>query len=110
MLCPSESVRIYKSCAVVLGFMVHLVMDEIWSIDVRRGFRLKKSFGTALKFFSNSALANISVYAKLILLLYLALGDHDITERVRARTRLDDPYIAQPLNDRDDWNDWMPWR
>ncbi len=110
MPCPSESIRIYKSGAVVLGFMVHLVMDEIWSIDIRRGFRLKKSFGTALKFFGNSSLANVSVYAKLILLAYLAIGDHDITERVRARTRLDSPYIAQPQRELEDFKEWIPWR
>ena len=68
----SEAVRIYKSLAVVLGFTVHLCMDEIWSIDMSHGFRLKKSFGTAMKFFSKSKLGNISVYGKLILLLWLA--------------------------------------
>ncbi len=110
MPCPSESVRIYKSFAVVLGFLVHLVMDEIWSIDVRHGFRLKKSFGTALKFYGGSTLANVSVYAKLILLAYLAFGDHSITERIRERSRFDQPYIAQPRSDPTQWDKWMPWR
>ncbi len=110
MPCQSESVRIFKSSAVVLGFMVHLVMDEIWSIDIGRGFRLKKSFGTALKFFSSNALANVSVYAKLILLAYFALGDHGITERVRQRTRLDEPYFATPSQDPVRWEQWAPWR
>lgn len=109
MPCPSESVRVYKSMAVVLGFLVHLTMDEIWSIDIRRGFRLKKSFGTALKFFGGNALANVSVYAKLLLLLYLAWGDHGIVERIRERTRLDQTYIAQP-NDPIDFEKWIPWR
>jgi len=54
--CPSEAIRVYKSAAVSLGFMTHLIMDEIWSIQMRHGrTRLKKSFGTALKFFSNNA-------------------------------------------------------
>lgn len=96
MPCHSESARIYKSLAVVLGFMVHLIMDEIWAIDVRRGFRLKKSFGTALKFFGGNPLANLSVYAKLFLLLYLAWSDHGIVDRIRQRSRLDQTYIAQP--------------
>ena len=74
MPCQSESVRVYKSMAVVIGFLVHLTMDEIWSIDIKHGFRLKKSFGTALKFFSGDLLANVSVYAKLALLIYLVLG------------------------------------
>jgi hypothetical protein len=85
-------------------------MDEIWSIDVARGFRLKKSFGTALKFFGGNALANISVYAKLFVLLYLAWGDHEIVDRIRDRTRLDQTYIAQPHQDPIDIQRWMPWR
>ncbi|QDT02527.1 hypothetical protein K227x_09050 [Rubripirellula lacrimiformis] len=106
MPCPNESIRVFKSCAVVLGFLVHLTMDEIWSIDIRRGFRLKKSFGTALKFFGPNMLANTAVYAQLGLVLYFAMGDHGIAERIRSRTLLERTYIAQPdqsLFDRDSW-------
>ena len=109
MPCQAESVRVYKSMAVVLGFLVHLTMDEIWSIDLSRGFRLKKSFGTALKFFSSSMLANISVYGKLALLMYLAWGDQGIVDRIRDRSRLDQTYIAQPREDID-FEKWIPWR
>ncbi|MEM1068003.1 MAG: metal-dependent hydrolase [Planctomycetota bacterium] len=96
MPCYSESIRVYKSLAVVLGFMTHLVMDEIWSIDLSRGFRLKSSFGTALKFFGGNALANVSVYSKFFILLYFAWSDHGIVERIRERSRLDQTYIARP--------------
>lgn len=102
MPCYSESIRVYKSLAVFLGFMVHLIMDEIWSIDLSRGFRLKKSFGTALKFFGGNSLANASVYIKLFLLMYLAWADNGVSERIRQRTRMDPmsridrTYIAQP--------------
>ena len=109
MPCPSEATRVYKSLAVVLGFLVHLVMDELWAIDLQRGFRLKKSFGTALKFFGSSPLANASVYAKFFLLLYLAVGDHDIHDRIRARVRLDQPYIARPQEQGTGWPR-LPWR
>ncbi|TWT83075.1 hypothetical protein CA13_45380 [Planctomycetes bacterium CA13] len=111
MPCPSEAIRVYKSMAVVVGFVVHLSMDEIWSIDFRRGrFRLKKSFGTALKFFGNNPLANVSVYAKLALLIYIAWGDHGILQRLRQRARLDRPYIAEPRPDPLPWDKWLPWR
>lgn len=33
-----------------MGYMVHLVLDEIYSVDVM-GTRIKRSFGTALKFY-----------------------------------------------------------
>jgi hypothetical protein len=110
MPCPSESVRVYKSMAVVTGFMVHLTMDEIWSIDLRRGFRLKSSFGTALKFFSNNSFANISAYAKLALLLFLAFSDHGIVDRIRTRASFDNTYIAQPQNQSFDLERFVPWR
>src|SRR5215475_4782920 len=35
-------------CFVALGYMIHLVLDEIYSVDIT-GARIKKSFGTALK-------------------------------------------------------------
>jgi membrane-bound metal-dependent hydrolase YbcI (DUF457 family) len=68
--------RYYTAGGVLLGFLSHLVLDEIWSIDFRRGVpRLKKSFGTALKFWGDSLWANISTYAKVILLTYLVARD-----------------------------------
>jgi hypothetical protein len=36
-----------------LGFILHLVLDEIYSVDFM-GHRIKKSFGTALKLFDKS--------------------------------------------------------
>lgn len=44
------SFRAIKAVGLILGFLSHLLLDEIYSVDVR-GVRLKKSFGTALKFF-----------------------------------------------------------
>lgn len=102
MPCPAESIRVYKSLAVVLGFMTHLLMDEIWSVDFRSG-RLKKSFGTALKFFGNSFFSNIMVYGQLGLLMYLAWGDHDIADRLRNRVQLDRQQIAQPVDVFERW-------
>lgn len=99
---PFESVRVYKSLAVVLGFLVHLLMDEIWSIDFRSG-RLKKSFGTALKFFGNKFIPNLMVYSQLGLLIYLAWGDHQITERLRSRVLLERQQIAQPADVFEQW-------
>ena len=110
MPCPSESIRVYKSMAVVTGFMVHLTMDEIWSIDMSRGFRLKSSFGTALKFYGNDKVSNVLAYAKLVLLMYLAWGDHGIVDRIRTRTSLDQTYIAQPFERPIDFQKFMPWR
>lgn len=108
MPCMSESVRVYKSMAVVLGFIVHLTMDEIWSLDLRHG-RIKKSFGTALKFYNADQLANLSVYVKLVLLIWLALNDRGISDRIQERQQMDQTYIAQPeLGEY--YKDWLPRR
>jgi hypothetical protein len=69
-------VRGYKAMAVVIGFMSHLVLDEIWSVKVQGGrIGLKSSSGTAVKLWGSSLWANISTYAKLALLTVLVLKD-----------------------------------
>jgi membrane-bound metal-dependent hydrolase YbcI (DUF457 family) len=52
-----------------LGFLTHLVLDEIYSVEWRKR-RLKKSFGTALKFWSNSPKATSRLYILLIISLF----------------------------------------
>ena len=79
-LSPELSVRLFKSWAVVLGFVTHLVLDEIWSVDWNgHEIRVKKSFGTALKWFSPKLWPNISTYGKLAILLIIVFGDHSLT-------------------------------
>ncbi len=75
--CHDEIVHFYKAGAVFVGFMSHLVLDEFYSLQVKRGkLRVKRSFGTALKLWSpRSMWANISTYGKLLLLVALAFGD-----------------------------------
>jgi hypothetical protein len=71
LLSTGEDVRIraYKAGAVVLGYVSHLALDELYSIEWNRGrLRLKKSFGTGMKFFGDNIWANVSTYAKLAIL------------------------------------------
>jgi membrane-bound metal-dependent hydrolase YbcI (DUF457 family) len=69
-------IRLFKASAVMLGFFSHLLLDEIWSLNVRVGrLNVKKSFGTAIKFFGKNSWANYSVYGKLIALALFAVGD-----------------------------------
>jgi hypothetical protein len=49
-------------CFVALGYMIHLLLDEIYSVDIT-GARLKKSFGTALKFASMDQLKTSTALA-----------------------------------------------
>lgn len=58
--------RNFKAFGATLGYLVHLVLDEIWAIEMSGArFRLKKSFGTALKLLGQSAPANSSTWALL---------------------------------------------
>jgi hypothetical protein len=69
------NLRLYWSAAAVIGFMTHLLLDELYSVDFR-GVRLKKSFGTALKFWTSNGLwPNISTYGKLAILIFLVWSD-----------------------------------
>jgi hypothetical protein len=71
LLASGDDVRLraYKAGAVVLGYVSHLVLDEIYSFQWRHGLpRLKQSFGTAVKLFGSSPWANLSTYAKLVIL------------------------------------------
>lgn len=91
--------RYFKAAAVVLGYMVHLALDELWSIDLSRGVpRLKSSSGTAIKFYGQSIWANISTYAKLALLIWLAARDPGLMEQFgRPLHRSDMPMAEQPV-------------
>jgi len=74
--CSDDAARIYKAGGMFAGYMSHLLLDEIYSIEWRRGVpRLKKSFGSATKFWGKSLWANLSTYGKLSALVVLAMGD-----------------------------------
>jgi hypothetical protein len=68
--------RLYLAGAVMLGFLSHLVLDELYSIDFMGGkVKLNRYAGSALKFFSRSASATVAAYAVLGGLGYLAWLD-----------------------------------
>jgi membrane-bound metal-dependent hydrolase YbcI (DUF457 family) len=60
--------RIFIAAAVSIGYLSHLVLDEIWSVEWSHGLHLKKSFGTALKLWGEGSWSNLSCYAKLLIL------------------------------------------
>jgi hypothetical protein len=70
------AIRLFKASAVSLGFMTHLVLDEIWSVQMRSGrLNVKRSFGTALKVFGRDKLANLTMSSLLAALAFMAVGD-----------------------------------
>lgn len=85
--CDDMTMRWYKAAAVVIGFLSHLMLDELWSVDIRRGrLRFKKSFGTAMKLYSGSLWANFSTYGKLALLLVAASYDPVVMREFASKT------------------------
>ena len=80
--CPDLFPRFFKASAVFLGFMTHLLLDEYYSFELKRGrLRIKKSLGTAMKMFGKGIWANTFTYGLLIYLGFLTLGDPQITGR-----------------------------
>ncbi len=85
MVCLSADfeIRVFKAWAVVLGFVSHLFLDEIYAVNWEGKLpKAKKSFGTALKFFGNNRFANVMTYAKLVVLVFVIAGDEYMMECV----------------------------
>lgn len=79
--------RTFKAGGMALGFFSHLLLDEIWSVQWNGALpHVKKSFGTAIKFFGDNLGANSMCYGLLILLGIAALQDtaEDRTHIARA--------------------------
>jgi hypothetical protein len=75
---PQPLVRIWVAGGAMLGFLSHLVLDEIYSVDlVGVRLRLNKAAGSAVKFFSPSWKATLGTYAVLLVLALLAALEFD---------------------------------
>jgi hypothetical protein len=73
---PSFLVRMYLAGGVMLGFLSHLVLDELYAVDLMGvRIRLNRFAGSALKLASKSWLATGLTYLILGGLVYLALLD-----------------------------------
>lgn len=78
LLCEWDDMpmRLYKSGGIALGYMSHLMLDELYSMEWYRGrLRFKRSFGTAVKLWGGNTWGNISTYLKLAVLTYVAVND-----------------------------------
>jgi hypothetical protein len=69
----AQETRYYLAGAVMLGFMSHLVLDELCSVDfMGMKVRLNRYAGSAVKLWSKSVSATMFTYALLGGLVYLA--------------------------------------
>lgn len=58
-------------CFVAIGYVIHLTLDEIYSVDVT-GAKIKKSFGTALKFASANYKTTTALSVATVLVFFVA--------------------------------------
>jgi hypothetical protein len=99
---PDLAIRLYKAGAVSLGFLTHLVLDEIWSFQLRSGkLNVKRSFGTALKIFGKSRGANLVMSGLLAVLALLAVGDpmlmHQLGYQVKVGPQTAEQFFESAL-------------
>lgn len=76
LLCSGNDVptRLFKAGGVMLGFLSHLILDEIWAIDFKYGMPVpKSSFGTAIKFWGDKPIPNLFTWGCLALLTFLSI-------------------------------------
>ena len=108
--CENEGLRLYKVGAAVLGFMSHLVLDELWSINLRGPrIRFKRSFGTAMKFWNpNSWWSNVSTYGKLFILVWIVFNEHDLMKNLRSDLHGHQHSHAESSREKSS-PDWLGW-
>ena len=72
---PDRRLHLFKSAAVVAGFIWHLILDEVYAVDTS-GFqpRVKRSFGTAIKVFGNKPMPNVFVYGLLLVMIGVVIN------------------------------------
>jgi hypothetical protein len=92
--------RLFTAGAVTLGYLSHLVLDEIWSVEWAHGLHLKSSFGTALKLWGEGAWSNVSCYAKLLILTAAILFVPQIPDQSASGDTHSAPQTATRLIDR----------
>ncbi len=98
--CEDMSIRLFKTFAVVLGFMSHLILDEIWSVDYKRGgYVFKSSFGSALKFWGPNRGPNLFSYSLVLILGFLVYQDQGFMEKF-GTNRTDIPRTAWQVIER----------
>jgi hypothetical protein len=91
---------------VLIGFIIHLVLDEIYSVDVE-GATLKKSFGTALKLFDHhSWRASALMGAACVGVIAAAPPSRDFYEIVKPPVLY--AFLKERLLPKDQWFGMQP--
>lgn len=80
--------RYVIASAVVIGYLSHLVLDELWSVTQGQfGPKHKTGFGTAFKCWGKEAWSSLLTYVLVVALGALAAGDAHWSERTLPQRR-----------------------
>ncbi|HEX5999918.1 MAG TPA: metal-dependent hydrolase [Hyphomicrobiaceae bacterium] len=102
-----ESVAWLSAVFMGAGYLTHLVLDEIYSVDVM-DIRIKSSFGTALKLFDYRHLGHSAAMAIAVVLIFLAIPPSKaFIDAVASRSLWVD--LNQRLLPREHWFEGMAW-
>ncbi|MBN2693235.1 DUF4184 family protein [bacterium] len=76
---PQIKNSIWISISFFVGFLIHLILDELYAFVHVKGLKIrhKKSFGTAFKWFAPSFWSNVAIY--LLIALFYYIYQNDIT-------------------------------
>jgi hypothetical protein len=98
--------RFVKAAALTIGFLSHLILDEVYSIDsTGTALRLKRSFGTALKWTNPKRPGSVTViYSLIFLFSFIILANPELMELKNGNTTI----VSQstPVEKTSSW--WFP--
>lgn len=81
---PDSYGRVTLAGGVLIGFLSHLLLDEIWAVDANGlTIRLNKAAGSAMKLFSQSIPATLLTWAVLGVLTYLIGVENGYVQPIR---------------------------
>jgi hypothetical protein len=107
LLADSDNVllRWFMAGGVALGYLSHLVLDEVYSVQWNGLPRLKSSFGTAMKFVGAGWWPNLSAYAKFAVLTFLVVKEPGFMRELSVKQV---NQVVQNLGDEipDSWWEW----
>src|SRR5262249_363996 len=101
---PDVNLRLYFAGGTMLGFLSHLILDELGSVDFMVAkITLKKYAGRALKFFARWWGVTLGAYAILGGMVWLAVRQYDPTNpgwrELREHTAKISALFKRPIDD-----------
>ncbi len=78
----SSNIAFIYGVFILIGFLTHLILDEIYSVNVL-GIHIKKTFGSALKLFdTNNKLGTLTLYILIVILWSILPNSKDIYQNI----------------------------